>query len=139
MSMRGFTSRDAWAIAFGLLLLALASMASAADVEATYARNIVLVRHGNYVADPKADPKLGPALSPIGVAQAHLAGARLAAMPTRFDALYVSPLQRARDTAAIIGEDFPGRTFNVLDDLEECTPPTRRHEVIKDEKPEELS
>lgn len=137
--MRGISSRKMWAMAFGLLLMTLASAASAADATATFARNIVLVRHGNYVADAKADPKRGPALSPMGVAQAHLTGARLAGMNLHFDALYVSPLQRARDTAAIIAGDFPGQTFNVLDDLEECTPPTRRSDVSKDQKPEEMS
>ncbi|HET9033500.1 MAG TPA: histidine phosphatase family protein [Dokdonella sp.] len=123
----------------GLLFLTFAAVVQAAEAPATSARNIVLVRHGNYVSDPAADPKLGPGLSPLGVAQAYLAGARLAAMPAHFDALYASPLQRARDTAAIIGENFPGRTFSVLADLEECTPPTRRTEITKDDKPEELA
>ncbi|HEY2801966.1 MAG TPA: histidine phosphatase family protein [Chthoniobacterales bacterium] len=103
------------------------------------ARTIVLVRHGNYVSDSSADPRLGPGLSPIGVAQAHLVGARLAGLPTRFDAMYVSPLQRARDTAAIIGASFPGSHFKVLDDLAECTPPTRRADIMKKEKPEDLA
>ncbi len=103
------------------------------------ARTIVLVRHGNYADDPSADPKLGPHLSPIGAAQAHLVGARLAGMPDHFDALYASPLQRARDTAAIIAGDFPGRHFEVVDDLAECTPPTRRVEVTAGEKPEDLA
>ena len=82
---------------FVLATLAIAP-AHAADAPAPAARTIVLVRHGNYVPDPAADPKLGPGLSPLGLAQAHLAGARLAAQPQRFDALYVSPLQRARAT-----------------------------------------
>ena len=112
---------------------------AAADSAAPAARTIVLVRHGNYVADPGADPRLGPGLSPIGVAQANLAGARLAGGPTRFDAMYVSPLQRARDTAAIIGASFPGDHFKVLDDLAECTPPTRRDDIMKEEKPEDLA
>ena len=102
-------------------------------------RTIYLVRHGNYAPDPKADEKLGPGLSPLGVAQAHLAGARLAGLPVHFDGLYASPLQRAKDTAAIIAGDFPGRGFTVVDDLAECTPPTRRAEIMKDEKPEALA
>lgn len=122
-----------------LFFLIFAAVVQAAEAPASSARNILLVRHGNYVSDPAADPKLGPGLSPLGVAQANLAGARLAGMPVKFDALYASPLQRARDTAAIIAKDFPGRTFTVLDDLEECTPPTRRTEITKDEKPEALA
>lgn len=116
-----------------LLWWFLVATAHAADAPPPAARIIVLVRHGNYVDDPSADARLGPALSPIGVAQAHLAGARLAAMPLRFDALYTSPMQRAHDTAAVIGMAFPGRRFVVVDDLAECTPPTRRTEVTKDE------
>ncbi|MEO8748528.1 MAG: histidine phosphatase family protein [Rhodanobacter sp.] len=102
-------------------------------------RVIVLVRHGNYDPDPATDPKLGPPLSPIGVAQAHLAGARLASLGLPFDALYVSPVQRARDTAAVIAQDFPGSAFKVDDDLAECVPPTRRKEVTKDIKPADLA
>lgn len=122
-----------------VLILLFACSPCAADTEASAARTIVLVRHGNYVADPKADGKLGPHLSPLGIAQAHLVGARLRALPNRFDDLYVSPLQRARDTAATIGEDLPGRAFTVVDDLRECTPPTRRAKITADEKPEELA
>ena len=116
-----------------------AAAPQAADPQVPAARTIVLVRHGNYVEDPKIDGKIGPHLSPLGSAQAHLAGARLAGMPEHFDGLYTSPMQRARDTAAIIGESFPGRHFEVVDDLAECTPPTRRAEVSKDEKPGDLA
>lgn len=102
----------------------------AADVAAPAARTIVLVRHGHYLPDANADKKLGPHMAPIGVAQAHLLGARLAGLPTRFDALYVSPVQRARDTAAVIAGDLPGRHFEVVDDLAERTPPTWRTKII---------
>lgn len=131
-------------IAFGLCCLLLAAAASAADAPpapaaTAAARTIVLVRHGNYTPDPKADERIGPPLSPIGVAQAHLAGARLAGLPTRFDALRVSPMQRARDTAATIALGMPGRHFEVVDDLAECTPPTRQAKVMAREKPEDLA
>jgi serine/threonine-protein phosphatase PGAM5 len=125
--------------AFACLLLLALVPALAAEPQAPAARTIVLVRHGNYVNDADADPQLGPHLSSLGVAQAHLVGARLAGLPTRFDALYASPLQRARDTAAVIAEDFPGRHFEVVDDLAECTPPTRRTEITAHEKPEDLA
>ena len=120
----------------GLLLIA---PLSATQVEAPAAHTIVLVRHGYYVPDPVVDAKLGPHLAPIGVAQARLLGARLAGLPTRFDAMAVSPVQRARDTAAVIAADFPGRRFEVVDDLAECMPPTRRTEVSADEKPADLA
>ena len=113
--------------------------AVAADTQTPAARTIVLVRHGYYVPDPVLGDQPGPHLAPIGVAQAQLVGARLAGLPTRFDAMYVSPVQRARDTAAIIAGDFPGRHFEVVDDLAECTPPTRRAEIMAHEKPKDLA
>ena len=102
-------------------------------------RVIVLVRHGNYDPDPAVDPKLGPPLNAIGVAQAHLAGARIAGLGLHFDAYRVSPMQRAKDTAAVIAQDLPGSAFKVDDDLAECVPPTRRTEITKDLKPSEVA
>lgn len=122
-----------------LSCLLLAAPLRAAETPAPATRTIVLVRHGYYLPDPAADAKLGPHLAPIGVAQVHLVGARLAGLPTRFDAMLVSPVQRARDTAAIIAGDFPGRHFEVVDDLAECTPPTRRAEIMAKEKPADLA
>jgi serine/threonine-protein phosphatase PGAM5 len=107
-----------------LALATAAASASAADTAAFAARTVVLVRHGHYVPDPAADARLGPGLSPLGLAQAHLAGARLSAQ-ARFDGLYVSPLQRARDSAAAMADDFPSRRFEVVDEIAECTPPVR--------------
>ena len=120
-----------------LCLLLFLSPALAADAPGT--RTIYLVRHGEYDADPAADPKLGPHLSTLGVAQAHLAGARLAGIPGGITGLHVSPMQRARDTAATIGAALPRADFEVIDDLAECTPPTRRESVMKEEKPEDLA
>lgn len=122
-----------------LCCLLLIAPLRAFEVATPAARTIVLVRHGYYLPDVHADKRLGPHLAPIGVAQAHLAGARLAGLPTRFDNMYVSPVQRARDTAAVIAGDFPGRHFEVVDDLAECTPPTWRTKVIAGEKPAELA
>lgn len=123
---------------FALWCLCLIAPLRAAETR-SHARTIVLVRHGNYVEDRATDPRLGPHLSPLGVAQAHLVAARLAGLPTRFDAMLVSPMQRARDTAAIIAQGFPDRRFEVVDDLAECTPPTRRVEITAHEKPADLA
>ena len=123
-------------LAFGMCLLLVAMPAIAAETGAA-ARTLVLVRHGWYEPDPAADAKLGPHLAPIGVAQAHLVGARLRGVP--FDALRVSPVQRARDTAAVMSLDFPGRHFEVVDDLAECTPPTRRQDIMEREDPADLA
>ncbi|MBB5206854.1 histidine phosphatase family protein [Chiayiivirga flava] len=102
-------------------------------------REIILVRHGHYAADPSIDARIGPGLSPLGVAQAHLVGARIHADVPRIDGLHVSPMQRARDTAASIGALFPERSFEVLPDLAECTPPTRRKDITAQESPESLA
>ncbi|MBD8527653.1 histidine phosphatase family protein [Pseudomarimonas arenosa] len=110
-------------------------LAPVAVAESTSARVIWLVRHGHYLPDASADPKLGPGISPLGVAQAHLVGDRLAQFPQTFDARYVSPLQRARDTAAVMGQSLSGATFEVVSDLAECTPPTRR-QAITEQMPE---
>jgi serine/threonine-protein phosphatase PGAM5 len=118
-------------------LLSLASFAALA-ADAPGARTIVLVRHGHYAPDPAADPKLGPGLSPLGVAQARRAGERLASWPAGFDARYVSPLQRARDSADAIAPQLPTGRFEVLPDLEECTPPTRRADIMAGEAAEAL-
>lgn len=125
-------------IVLGVLLMAAATLVQTTAAAAPAARIIVLVRHGQYLPDPAADPKLGPHISPLGVAQATLVGARLAAMPGAFDALYVSPLQRARDTAATLAGNFPGRQFTVLPDLQECTPPSNDATIMAGEKAEDL-
>lgn len=122
-----------------LAVVCIAANAAEPPSTAPAMREIVLVRHGNYTPDPAVDEKIGPPLSSIGVAQARLAGARLRSELPKPDALYVSPMQRARDTAAAIGAEFPGRAFEVVDDLAECTPPTRRADIIAKEKPEDLA
>lgn len=126
-------------LAFVLYLLIVAPPAEAADVEKPVARTVVLVRHGNYVADDLVDERIGPHLSPLGVAQAYLAGARLGNSTPAFNKLYVSPMQRARDTAAAIAPEFPRQRFEVVDDLAECTPPSRRADIMAREKPADLA
>lgn len=123
-------------LVLSLCLIAFATLASAAEPAV---RTIYLIRHGHYAADPTIDEKRGPGISPIGAAQANLVGARLAGLAVKFDALYVSPMQRARDTAAVISGNFPGSKFTVVDDLAECTPPTRDQKIIAGEKPADLA
>lgn len=103
------------------------------------ARTIYLVRHGHYASDPSIDEQVGPGLSPIGVAQARLAGARIGGLPVLFEGLYVSPMQRARDTAAVIASDLQDPRFSVVDDLAECTPPTRDAAIMAKEDPAKLA
>jgi serine/threonine-protein phosphatase PGAM5 len=101
------------------------------------ARTIILVRHGAYQADP-ADSSPGPGLLPVGVAQAKLAASRLAAMP-KFDAVLSSPMTRARETARVIAAEVSNGALEILPELEECTPPTRRKEIIRDETAESMA
>jgi serine/threonine-protein phosphatase PGAM5 len=122
-----------------VLIAGLAWLPPAAASDEPGVRTILLVRHGEYDADPAADPKLGPHLSALGVAQAQLVGARLAALPGGISGLHVSPMQRARDTAAAIAEALPAGRFDTIDDLAECTPPTRRASVMAEENPEALA
>jgi serine/threonine-protein phosphatase PGAM5 len=119
-------------IAFG------AGQAVAQEAPKRATRTIILVRHGNYVSDPN-DTNPGPGLSPLGIAQANLVAARLAAMPVKFDAVVSSPMTRALDTAKVIAQSLPGAPFQVVKDLAECTPRTRRKENMVGEKPEKVA
>ena len=119
-----------------------ASAASAASAEVPKpngVRTIYLVRHGNYDADDPRDAKVGKELVPIGVAQARLAGSRLRGLPFRFDEIMASPLTRARQTAQLIAAELGAPAPRIDLDLEECTPPTRRADIMAEEKPEELA
>jgi serine/threonine-protein phosphatase PGAM5 len=113
------------------------SAAASAPPSAMHAtREVILVRHGHYAADPSIEEAIGPGLSPLGFAQARLVGARLRAEYPDLDGRHVSPMQRARDTAAAVAVESGGDAFEVIDDLAECTPPTRREEVMAGEDPE---
>lgn len=135
-------SRRALACAFAALAAAApvtaAQSAAAAPAGPAY-RDLYLVRHGEYDAADTRDARVGKALVPLGVAQARLLGARLAAQPARFAAFRASPLTRARQTAEVIAADLPGLPLEIDPNLEECTPPTRRREVIEEETPESLA
>jgi len=137
MHTRGIAPRIA-AFVFATLSFVSPGMLRAADAAAPAARTIILVRHGAYVADPK-DTSPGPGLSPLGIAQAKLAAARLAGMPGTFDALRTSPMTRAHETAKIVAAELPGVPLEIVPELAECTPSTRRKESIAKEKPEDLT
>jgi len=98
--------------------------------EAPAVRILVLARHGHYEADANADPKLGPGLSPLGIAQVQLLGARLAGLPVPFDQMLVSPLTRAQETARVIAADLPRVNRVDVPELAECMPPTRGLEAV---------
>ena len=66
---------------------------------------LLLVRHGNTSTTGKLLPGRAPGLhlAESGTQQAKRAGARIAELK-RVDAIYTSPLERARETAAPIGK-----------------------------------
>ena len=135
--MRTSGWKTKWIAALALLI-GVAAPAQAADPPAMH--TLILVRHGQYDAVPNGDERTGMGLSALGVAQARLAGARLAAWPQPIDGLFESPLRRARETAATIGESLPpGSRFAIDEDLAECTPPTRRSEATTGENPADLA
>ncbi|MEZ5295635.1 MAG: histidine phosphatase family protein [Ilumatobacteraceae bacterium] len=81
---------------------------------------IVLVRHGQPEWVRDGLNVVDPPLTELGVRQAAAMADRLADEP--FDAVYVSPLQRARQTAAPLYERL-GRTEEVAPWLEEIRDP----------------
>ncbi len=104
---------------------------------------IYLVRHGQYDQEDDRDPDIGKALVPLGVAQARLVGARLgarlAAVPVKMTGLYSSTMTRARETALVIGAEFPELELQQTRVLRECTMPTWREDIMAREDPEDLA
>jgi probable phosphomutase (TIGR03848 family) len=80
----------------------------------------LLVRHGQTPTTGKVLPGRAPGLhlADTGTAQAQAAADRIAAL-TRVDAIYTSPLERARETAAPIGT-AKGLKVHVDKGLLEC-------------------
>ncbi len=74
------------------------------DSNAPRPTTVLLVRHGQTPTTGRLLPGRAPGLhlAEQGVAQAERAGQRIAEL-TRVDAIYCSPLERARETAAPIG------------------------------------
>ena len=102
--------------------IVLVAEVAAAQSQPGGVRTVYLIRHGAYVADRNADPQLGPGLTPLGIAQARLIAARLNGSGVSFDSMTVSPLQRARDTAAVMHETLSKVPLTQSPLLRECTP-----------------
>ena len=73
---------------------------------------VLLVRHGQTPTTGQTLPGRAPGLhlADVGVTQAAAAAARLAEL-TKVDAVYASPLERARETAAPIGKALGHRVL----------------------------
>ncbi len=127
-----------------ILLIALCvipvSTPTAQELEKTDGvRTIYLIRHGDYDHDDESDPEIGKALIPLGVAQARILGARLRGMPVEFSSLHSSTMTRARETALVIGEEIPDLELQISPLIKECTPPTRREDIMAEETAEDLA
>lgn len=119
------------------ILLGLITIAGSVDPaysgeEKTGVRTIYLIRHGHYDHNDDRDPDVGKALHPLGIAQARLVAARLKSIPAKMTSLHSSTMTRARQTALVIGEDFPELKLQQTRILRECTPATWREDVMKE-------
>ena len=101
-------------------------------------RTVYLIRHGEYDHDDERDPDVGKALVPLGVAQAKLIASRLRGLPVTMTSLHSSTMTRARQTALVIGEDFPDLQLETSRLIRECTPPTWREDIMAGETAEDL-
>lgn len=128
---------------FALITIVIAMIGTFVDAQETETadgvRTIYLIRHGDYDHDDDRDPKIGKALIPLGVAQARILGARLRGMPVKFSSLHSSTMTRARETARVIGEEFPDLELQISPLIKECTPPTRRADIMAEETEADLA
>jgi serine/threonine-protein phosphatase PGAM5 len=125
------------AVAAALTLLATAPAQAVLPSADQPVRNLFLVRHGEYVHDDDCDEEVGCGLDALGREQARLVAARLDGLPLAFTSLQSSPMTRARETATIIAAQFPELAHRIEGDIRECTPTTRRQDVMAGLKPGE--
>ena len=101
-------------------------------------RTVYLIRHGEYDHDDERDPDVGKGLVPLGVAQARILGARLRGLPVEFTSLHSSTMTRARQTALVIGEEFPDLEIQTSRLIRECIPPTWSEDIMAEETEADL-
>jgi len=125
------TARTVLVAVAGIALTA--SLAWSADVpqKTDGVRTVYLIRHGQYDHDDPRDPDVGKGLVPLGVAQAKLTAARLNGLPVEMSSLHSSTMTRARETALVIGEEFPNLELQTSKLIRECLPPNRRIDIME--------
>jgi len=121
-----------------VIVLVLAAPLADAGEKTDGVRTLYLIRHGEYDHADERDPDVGKALVPLGVAQARILGARLRGLPVEIDSLHSSTMTRARQTALVIGEEFPNLELQTSRLIRECTPPTWREDIMADEEEADL-
>ena len=97
--------------------------APAAQVPAVL--TLYLIRHGAYDESDPRDEAVGKGLTDAGREQARRVGERLAGLGIKFDALWTSPLTRARETAEVVARALDGPPPRIAPELAECRPPAR--------------
>lgn len=117
-----------------LVLAAMPAFAGHPDHEEP-TRTLYLIRHGEYEHGVET-PDEG-ALVTLGRQQARLIATRLVSMPVAFTSIQASTMHRARETGEIVATRFPQLVLQTHDDLRECTPPTRRADIMVDLEPGE--
>jgi serine/threonine-protein phosphatase PGAM5 len=118
------------------LLLALPAAAVLPDRDEPV-RTIILIRHGEYEHDQDCDEDVGCGLVTLGRQQARLVTDRLKALPISFTSIQASAMTRARQTGEIIADRFPDLDLTIHRDIRECTPNTRREDIMAEMKPGE--
>ena len=116
---------------------AAAASLTKADNNNAGVRTLYLIRHGQYDHEDDSNPDVGKALVPLGIAQARLVAARLRSLPVTMTSLHSSTMTRARQTALVIGEEFPELTLEKSRILRECTPPTWRKDIMAEVDPKD--
>ena len=126
-------------IFFALVLISSLLEIKAQEQSQSGSRTIYLIRHGEYNSEDERDPDVGKELLPLGIAQTRLLSARLRSMGIEFNSLTSSTMTRARQTAALINEDFPELVLKQSRLIRECTPPTWRDDIMADESETDLN
>jgi serine/threonine-protein phosphatase PGAM5 len=136
----GMSRFRAGAVLLAMYLAMVPGAMSSAEEQSTTdgVRTVYLIRHGDYDHTDQRDPDVGRGLTPLGVAQAKLVAARLRGLPVEITSLSSSTMTRARQTALVIGEEFPDLELHTSALLRECTPPTRRKDVMAEETEADL-
>ena len=102
-------------------------------------RTVFLIRHGEYEHDSECDEDTGCGLVALGRQQARIVADRLKAMPLEFTSIQASAMTRARQTGEIIASSFPGLESVLQRDIRECTPSTRREDIMAELEPGEAA
>jgi len=100
-------------------------------------RTVILIRHGEYEHGVDTPDEGG--LVALGRQQARLAAARLDGIPLPITSIQASTMTRARESAEIIATRFPSLELRLFDDIRECTPTTRRPDVMEGLEPGEAA